>query len=202
MKTIFTTLAIVAAATSFAQSHNVKTLQIGETLPLQEVTMPSATNGKTITLGTAGTAKGLIVMFSCNTCPYVVKSQPRTKEVMKYAAEKGLGMVIVNSNEAQSNDVDSYKEMEKYAKKQGYTVPYVMDVHAQAADLFGATNTPEVYLFDGNKKLVYKGAMEDNPSDPASSTKMFLKNAIDNMLAQKTIDPDKTKSIGCGIKRS
>jgi hypothetical protein len=202
MKTSLTTLAIIAATTTFAQTHNVKALQIGEALPLQEVTMPSATNGKTITLGSVGTAKGLIVMFSCNTCPYVIRSQPRTREVMKYAAEKGLGMVIVNSNEAQSEDVDSYKEMEKYAKKQGYTVPYVMDVHAQVADVFGATHTPEVYLFDANHKLVYKGAMEDNPSDPASSTRMFLKNAINNMLAQKTIDPDKTKSIGCGIKRS
>ncbi|MDR3681772.1 MAG: thioredoxin family protein [Flavipsychrobacter sp.] len=204
MKNIFTVLAfsIAAIGTTYAQGHKVQQLQIGETLPLQQVNMPSATNGKTITLGTSATAKGLLVMFSCNTCPYVIKSQPRTKEIMKYAAEKGVGMVIINSNEAQSEDVDSYKEMEKYAKKQGYTVPYVMDVHAQVADVFGATHTPEVYLFDANKKLVYKGAMEDNPSEPASSTKMYLKDAINSMLAQKSIDPDKTKSIGCSIKRS
>ncbi len=205
MKTFIAALALATLAFNFpgrAQTHKVTQLQIGETLPMPDFTMPSATNGKTITLGTAATPKGIIVMFSCNTCPYVIKSQARTKEIMKYAAEKGVGMVIVNSNEAQSNDVDSYDAMKAYAKKQGYSVPYVMDVHAQLADLFGATHTPEVFLFDGNKKLVYRGAMEDNPSDPSASTKMFLKEAINNMLAQKTIDPDKTKSIGCSIKRS
>lgn len=204
MKTILAALAFSMAAINVAnaqQAHDIHQLAIGETLPLQTVTMPSATNGKTITLGNAVTSKGLIVMFSCNTCPFVVKSQARTREIMKYAAEKGLGMVIINSNEAQSNDVDSYKEMERYAKKQGYTVPYVVDVHSQAADQFGATHTPEVYLFNADKKLVYRGGMEDNPADPASSTKMYLKDAIDNLLANKPITPDRTKSVGCSIKR-
>jgi len=132
----------------------------------------------------------------------VIKSQARTKEVMKYAQEKGIGMVIINSNEAQRDEADSYNAMVKYAKAQGYKVPYLVDEHSELADMYGATHTPEVFLFNGNKELVYKGAMEDNPSNPGSSKQMFLKNAINNMLAKKAIDPNSTKSIGCSIKRN
>jgi hypothetical protein len=132
----------------------------------------------------------------------VIKSQPRTKEIMQYATENGIGMVIINSNEGQRKDADSYEAMRKYAQEQGYTVPYLVDDNSVLADMFGATHTPEVYLFDANKKLVYRGAMEDDPSDPTHSKYMYAHQAIANMLANRPITPNRTKSIGCGIKRS
>ena len=190
----------IAAAPVFAQS-GIKSIEIGTKASGADKELKNA-NGASTSLNKAATARGLIVMFSCNTCPYVIKSQARTKEVMKYAQEKGIGMVIINSNEAQRDEADSYNAMVKYAKTQGYKVPYLVDEHSELADMYGATHTPEVFLFNGNKELVYKGAMEDNPSDPASSKQMFLKNAINNMLAKKAIDPNSTKSIGCSIKRN
>jgi hypothetical protein len=160
-----------------------------------------ASSGGKVSLDMAKTKKGLLVLFSCNTCPYVVKAQTRTTEMVQHAVASGIGTIIVNSNEAQRGDDDSYKEMKKYALKQGYKVPYVMDDKSALADAFGASRTPEVFLFDGEGKLVYKGAMEDNPSNPAESKSIFLKTAIDNMVAGKAIDPNNTKSIGCSIKR-
>jgi thioredoxin-related protein len=166
-----------------------------------DVNMKS-TDGKQVSLNNAKTDNGLIVMFSCNTCPYVIKSQSRTKEVMEYAKAHEIGMVIINSNEAQRGEADSYEAMVKYAKKQGYTVPYVVDEKSKLADAFGASHTPEVFLFDANGKLIYKGAMEDSPGSPADSKEMYLKKAMDNMLAELPVDPNTTKSIGCSIKRS
>lgn len=193
-------LGLVLGATAFAQ-NNIKSIDVGTSLPMGDKVVKSVSK-EDVTLSGAKTDKGLIVMFSCNTCPYVIKSQARTTEVMKYAKAKGLGMVIVNSNEAKRDSDDSYKAMSKYAKKQGYEVPYVVDENSAMANAFGATRTPEVFLFDANGKLVYKGAMEDNPANPSESQSMFLKDAIDNMLSGKTIDPNSTKSIGCTIKRA
>jgi len=200
MKKILLAGLLLTAVQSYAQS-TFETLAIGSTIPMGDVNMKS-TEGKQVSLNNAKTDNGLIVMFSCNTCPYVVKSQPRTKEVMEYAKAHEIGMVIINSNEAQRGEADSYEAMVKYAKKQGYAVPYVVDEKSKLADAFGASHTPEVFLFDANGKLIYKGAMEDNPGSPADSKVMYLKKAMDNMLAELPVNPNTTKSIGCSIKRS
>lgn len=186
--------------TPAAASATPAPLAIGAAIPQAGLNM-KGTDGGEMSLGKAKTDKGLVVMFSCNTCPYVIKSQERTREAIKFAAEKGVGMVILNSNTAKRDGDDSYEAMSKYAKEQGYSVSYLVDENNRLADEFGATRTPEVFLFDGKGKLVYKGAMEDNPADPASSTKMYLKDAIEKMVSGKKIDPNTTKSIGCSIKR-
>lgn len=199
MKNLLLTAALFSSFSVLAQ-NNIKSIEIGSEIPMANQAMKSA-DGKTITLEKAKTNEGLLVMFSCNTCPYVIKSEARTKEMMAYAMEKKIGMVIINSNEAKRSEEDSDKEMAKYAKKMGYKVPYVIDEKSAVADAFGATRTPEVFLFDGNGKLMYKGAMEDNPSSPAESKNMFLKDAIDKITMGQVPDPNSTKSIGCTIKR-
>lgn len=178
----------------------MKTLPIGATIPSGAVKMKS-TDGKSYSLNEIKTNKGLLVMFSCNTCPYVIKSQQRTAEVMKMAKEKGIGTVVINSNDAQRAKEDSYEAMKKYGKAQNYFMPYLLDEQSNMANAFGATRTPEVYLFDANARLVYTGAMEDNPSDPANSKEYYLANALKNMNGDIAIEPATTKSIGCSIKR-
>ncbi len=187
------------ATDSFGQ--NLTSLSIGSSIPKADV-KTTTVNGRQISLNDVKTRKGLLVIFSCNTCPYVIKAQERTREMIGFATERGLGMIIINSNVAQRDDADSPEAMKSYAKEQGYRVPYVMDKNTELADAFGATRTPEVFLFDGNGKLVYKGAMEDNPSKPSESKAIYLKTAIDNMVNNRPIDPNSTKSIGCTIKRS
>lgn len=197
-KILITVAAGIITSVSLAQ---IQSLEIGSSMPMADKTMKSV-DGKEVSLDKARTKNGLLVMFSCNTCPYVIKSQDRTKEMMKYAAGKGIGMVVINSNEAKRNEDDSYEAMKEYGKKQSYSAPYVVDQASALADAFGATRTPEVFLFDKDGKLVYKGAMEDNPSNPGESKSMYLKDAMDNMLTGKQIEPNTTKSIGCTIKRN
>lgn len=175
-----------------------QSIEIGSPLPAADMSM-LATDKKRYTLNEIKTKKGLLVMFSCNTCPYVIKSQARTKEMMALAQKNGIGMVIVNSNSAQRGDQDSYEAMVKYGELQGYNVPYVVD-EGPVVTAFGASHTPEVFLFDDAGKLVYKGAMEDNPADPGKSTKLYLKDAMNNLVANKAINPQSTRSIGCSIK--
>lgn len=199
MKNLLIAAALSTSIVATAQ-NNIKSIEIGSEIPMASTAMKS-TDGKTITLDKAKTTNGLLVMFSCNTCPYVIKSEARTKEMMEYAKSKNIGMVIINSNEAKRGDEDSDKAMAKYAKKMGYKVPYVIDEKSAVADAFGATRTPEVFLFDGNGKLMYKGAMEDNPTTPNESKELYLKAAIDKMMVGQVPDPASTKSIGCTIKR-
>ncbi len=212
-KILFSAAFMAVSAAGFAQtsmepplpgattgSGTIETLNINDPIPMASVQLKT-TSGKTTSLEQNMNKNGLLVMFSCNTCPYVVKSQPRTIEVMKMAEKMNVGMVVLNSNAAQRKDADSYEAMVSYASKQKYTVPYAVDEQNQLADAFGAMHTPEVYLFDAKGKLVYKGAMEDNPSDPVNSKKMFLADAMKNMTAGKEINPAETKSIGCSIKR-
>jgi thioredoxin-related protein len=144
---------------------------------------------------------GVLVMFSCNTCPFVIKNQAPTKATMDYAKAHNIGMVIINSNEAKREGDDSYAAMQKYAKSQNYNVPYLVDEDSKLADMFGASHTPEIFLFNSKGKLVYKGAMNDNPGNPEEAKVKYIENAIDAVVAGKEIDPKVTKSVGCSIKR-
>ena len=175
-------------------------LNIGDTLPNATVKLKDV-SGKQISLQAAKKENGLLVMFSCNTCPYVVKYQQRTKEICAYAQKMNIGIVVLNSNEAQRADDDSYDAMKKYAKAQNYNWFYAVDENNKLADAFGANRTPECFLFDKNLKLVYHGAIDDNANDAAKVGRMHLQIAIDEMKAGKEIATKTSKSIGCGIKR-
>lgn len=188
------------AAKGAAKVTTIKSLPIGARLPLGGNRFESA-DGRIISLSQEMGQKGLVVMFSCNTCPYVLKAQGKTKEVMHTAKELRIGMVIVNSNEAQREEDDSKIRMRDYANWQQYIAPYIVDERAQLANAFGATRTPEVFLFSADGKLVYKGALEDNPADPGHSTRHYLVEAMQAVAADKPINPKETKSIGCSIKR-
>jgi thioredoxin-related protein len=182
------------------QAKTYKSLPLGSRIPNADVLMTSY-DGRKTSLQQEKTSKGLIVMFSCNTCPYVIKAQGRTREAMTQANQMGIGMVVINSNEAQRDEEDAPLRMREYAEIQKYTVPYVMDEGSRMADVFGATRTPEVFLFDAKGKLVYKGALEENPAEPEKSMHGYLVEAMRAMIAGKPINPSETKSIGCSIKR-
>jgi len=175
-------------------------LAIGSGIPNANVSLTSY-DGRRTTLQQEKKGKGLIVIFSCNTCPYVVKAQPRTREVMSQTAQMDIGMVVINSNEAQRETDDAPMRMREYAEIHQYTSPYVIDEGSRMADAFGATRTPEVFLFNAKGKLVYKGALEDNPAEPEKSTHGYLIEAMRALVDNKAINPKETKSIGCSIKR-
>jgi thioredoxin-related protein len=158
-------------------------------------------SGMEVSFKDAQKKNGLLVMFSCNTCPVVKRYQSRTMEVCKYALGKEIGVVLLNSNEATRDDGDSYNDMKEYAKAQGYFFNYVVDQNSAMADAFGANRTPECFLFDSNGKLVYHGAIDDNSSGPEEVTRKHAIVAMEEMLSGKDITQKVTRSVGCTIKR-
>ncbi|MEI6945756.1 thioredoxin family protein [Paraflavisolibacter sp. H34] len=194
-KLLFTTLAAMGLL-----SFTVNELPIGSPIPKPEVKMKDI-SGQEISLQQAKKKNGLLVMFSCNTCPYVIKNQKRTAEACSYAAKNDLGVVLINPNEAQRSDADSYEAMKAYAKDQKYNWYYALDKDSELADAFGANRTPECFLFNKEGKLVYHGAIDDNPSNEESVTRTHLKAAMDEMLAGKDVSVKTSRSVGCTIKR-
>lgn len=200
-KALYITLAAAAAFFGFA----FKNILVYDELPLNS-SIPEAgykmkdVSGKEISLDEAKTAKGLLVIFSCNTCPYVKLSETRIKEYSDYCLGNGIGCVIVNSNEAQRNEADSFDEMVKYYQAQKLKCYYTVDANSKLANAFGAMRTPQCFLFN-SKGLVYKGAIDDNVKDPAAVKEAFLKNALTAVVKNETPKTQETKSIGCTIKR-
>src|SRR5215203_2610966 len=200
MKKIFSFVALTVAIALTGFSYN-KELPIGSPMPKANMQMEDV-SGKKLSLLDARKANGLLVMFSCNTCPYVIKNQPRTKEIAAFAQENNIGIILVNSNEAQRNDDDSFDAMKQYAKQQGYKWYYVTDNGSELADAFGANRTPECFLFNKSDKLVYHGAIDDNPGGEASEVgRRHLKEAMIEMLSDKDVSVKTSRSIGCNIKR-
>lgn len=183
-------------------------LEIGAKAPKAEVKMADV-SGAEYSLNDLKKENGLLVVFSCNTCPFVVGNPGKDSEgwegryniAHKQAQKAGVGMVLVNSNEAYRDEVDSMLRMQNQAKEKGYTMPYVVDENHVVADAFGALTTPHIYLFDKDVKLVYKGAIDDNVNDSKAAKEFYLKDALENLAAGKKIDPNSTRQLGCSIKR-
>lgn len=175
-------------------------LPLGAGLPQPDLKMKDI-SGKEISLSDAKQKNGLLVMFSCNTCPYVIKNQSRTREVCILAAEKEIGVALLNSNEANRGGDDSLEEMIAYAKAQSYNWPYLVDKNAALADAFGANRTPECFLFNREGKLVYHGAIDDNPGDATAVGRKHLIQALTELSENKEIAVKQSRSVGCTIKR-
>jgi hypothetical protein len=198
MKLIFTTVLALLVAQGI--SAQLQPLALGSSIPKAEIRMKDV-SGKLISLSDVRTPNGLLVMFSCNTCPYVEKNQARTRAIGSLAQEKGIGFIVLNSNEGSRDQDDSYKDMQQYARAQQYAWPYTIDSKNELADAFGASRTPECYLFDSDGKLVYQGAIDDNPADQSKIKRKHLELAINEMLEGKDVTVKKSRSVGCSIKR-
>ncbi len=181
-------------------------LKIGDALPAADVKLMDV-GGREITLAGLKQDNGLLVIFSCNTCPFVVGSEGsegwegRYPALGEYCQANKIGMVLVNSNEAKREQGDGYTDMQNRHKLMGYTSPYVLDKDHAVADAFGARTTPHVFLFDKDLKLSYKGAIDDNVENAGAVTQHWLKDAMAAQVAGKAIDPKITRNMGCGIKR-
>ena len=164
-------------------------------------------NGNATSLSQEAKANGLIVVFSCNTCPFVVGSpnfpgwEEQYEGLKSLAEQNEIGFVLINSNEAKRNGADSFEEMEKHAKNEGYSMPYLLDKNAGLANLLKAKTTPHVYFFDGAYKLIYTGSIDNIWDGKRKKDVSYLKNAINNHVNQKKIKPNETPAKGCSIKR-
>jgi len=200
---------ILLAATFFS-TLSFTQLKINDLAPLTDYQM-EATDGTQLTLDNVKGESGTLVIFSCNTCPFVVGYKDGSfpgwernyNAIMRVAQEKGVGMILVNANEANRTPTqsdDSIEEMHKRSTEQEYAMPYVIDKDSRLADAFGAKTTPHVYLFDKDNKLVYMGSI-DNTWDPKRKKDIpYLQNAFDK-LSEGKIKVAESQPRGCSIKR-
>jgi thiol-disulfide isomerase/thioredoxin len=142
----------------------------------------------------------LLVIFSCNHCPYVRAYEDRIINFVKEYKDKGLAVLYINSNEDKNYPEDSFDEMVKRAKEKNFPFPYVRDEDQSVARAFGATHTPEFFLFDKERKLRYHGRFDDNWREPENVQRHYLQEAIDALLDGNEVAEPEVHSIGCTIK--
>ena len=193
MKKVFFVI-IVLFSFSFAGELKIGQKSPGTNLFLKNV------DGNNLTLKQLKKENGILVIFSCNTCPWVVRWQDRYNSLAKLCSLNDIGFVAVNSNARLHNSVDSFDEMIYHAAINDYQFPYVLDKNAELAKLFGAMKTPHVYLFNKNDILVYRGAIDDNAKDANKVKKKYLENAIISSSREEKIKVETTKALGCSIK--
>lgn len=167
--------------------------------PKTDVMMESV-DGKKYSIDSIAGKAGTLVIFSCNHCPYAVKWEERIAAIGNEYMKKGFGVMVINSNDIAAVPDDGMEHMKTRAKDKKFEFPYVIDADSSVARAFGASKTPEVFLFDKNKELVYWGAVDDNADDAKAVKKHYLKDALDAVAADKTPETQETKAIGCGIK--
>jgi len=193
-------LALVAGAGMAGEMAAKPTaLAIGGNVPAADVKMKGV-DGNEVTLKDVMGAKGTLVVFTCNACPYAKGWESRIVELGNTYAGKGIGVIAINANDPKVVADDGYDQMVSRAKERGMKYPYVVDATSQVAKAFGAARTPEAFLFDANGKLVYHGAVDDNVESAEKVTKTYLKDALDSVVAGKEVSVKETKAVGCGIK--
>lgn len=188
------------AAPGGNEQEKFPTIDIGTKLPAADSKMKDI-SGNTKALKDYSTENGLLVVFSCNTCPFVVYWEDRYPALKKLADELKVGIVMINSNEMKRGNDDSYEAMQAHAKDKNYNWPYLLDKDSKVANAMGAKTTPHVFLFDKDLKLVYKGAIDDNYEKASEVKEHYLENAMRNMSTGKKIEPNTTKPVGCSVKR-
>lgn len=160
-------------------------------------------DGKMVSLADYKDAKGFIVIFTCNTCPYAVAYEDRIIALDKKYAKLGYPVIAIMPNNVEVQPKDSMEDMKARAKAKGFTFPYLMDAGQKIYPQYGATKTPHVYVLQktnkGNK-VKYIGAIDDNYQDAAAVKVKYVENAVDALLKGKDVPETKTRAIGCTIK--
>jgi peroxiredoxin len=202
MKRIALLLLVVAGLFSLSPSD----FNTGSKAPKTKLKMQDI-SGEEYALEDMKGEKGLIVIFSCNTCPFVVGNdnfggwEQQYNDVHAFAKKTGYEMVLINSNAAKRSGDDSFKAMKEHAAKNKYTMKYLVDKDAELADAFGARTTPHVFLLDEKMKLRYQGPI-DNAHDAKSDRIKYLRNAISYQEKNQKITTPIVAPVGCSIKRT
>jgi len=201
MKKILTFSVLLIAAIGLFMAATSTTdgggLAVGDTAPnfsLKNI------DGKTVSLDTYKNAKGYVVIFTCNTCPYAVMYEQRIIELHDKYAAKGYPVIAINPNDPEVKPGDSLEKMQQRAAAKEFPFAYLLDVGQEVYPAYGATKTPHIYLLDANKTVQYIGALDNNPQDAAAVSTRYVEEAIAALDAGKKPAITYTKAIGCSIK--
>ena len=157
-------------------------------------------DGKFYTLDSFKDYKILVMIISCNHCPYVKAYEDRMVEIQRDYLDKGVRFVVINPNDDMRYPEDSFENMIKRAKEKGFNFPYLRDESQDIPRYLGARYTPEVYVFDENRRLRYHGGIDDNYEDPGAVKRHYLRDALDCLIEGREVENPETPAIGCTIK--
>jgi hypothetical protein len=198
-------ICLIVSFSGYAQTTN--TLEIGDLAPSSSYSMMNI-DGSQVSITDINGENGALVIFTCNSCPFVVGRgettegwEGRYNGIIALASENGFGTLLVNSNAARRSDSDSFVKMKSRAMEIGYLAPYVIDEDSKLANNFSARTTPHVFLFNSDLELIYMGAIDDNVYSSEEVEEHFLKDAITRSAEGKRIKIKSTKAVGCSIKR-
>jgi len=168
--------------------------------PAPDFSLPNV-DGRTVSLGDFAEAPALLVIFMCNHCPYVKHVASGLAKLAKEYQARGVAVVGINANDADHYADDSPERMKEEVRSRGYTFPYLYDETQEAAKAYRAACTPDFYVFDAQRKLVYRGQMDDSrPNSGVPVTGRDLRAALDAVLAGRPVPPNQKSSMGCNIK--
>lgn len=199
MKNLIVVFIMLVSVTVLASDGKGK-VGLGDAAVYTDVKMLDI-SGEKISLEDVKKENGVLVLFSCNSCPFVLKWEDRFPDVKAWADKNDVGMVVVNSNHQKRDGADSYDEMKKHASEKGYNFYYALDENSLLANAFGGQTTPHAFLFDSKMELVYKGAIDDSYKSADDVKQAYLKDAISNLGHGEKVAVAETKPVGCSIKR-
>lgn len=174
-----------------------RVLAIGADAPLTDVALRNVDN-RQLTVQQVRGERGTLVVFTCNHCPYAQQWEARLTAIGNEFRSRGIGVIAVNPNDPNRIEEDGFDEMVRRHRAAGMQFPYVVDPGSRLAAAYGATKTPEVYLFDRAMHLVYHGAIDDSVRGPGEAH--YLRDALRALLAGRPVNPATTRSVGCGIR--
>lgn len=157
-------------------------------------------DGKTWSLDSFSDARVLVVVFTCNHCPYAKASEDRLIAIQRDYADRGVRLVAVNPNDECAYPADSFDQMKVHAHEEGWTFPYLRDETQEVARAYDAACTPDIFVFDDKRLMRYNGRMDDDWQEPASVTRQDLRVALDCVLAGESLPFEPVPSMGCSIK--
>jgi peroxiredoxin len=172
-------------------------LKIGSTAP--DFSLPGI-DGQNYSLDNFNKSKGFIVIFSCNHCPYVRAYENRIKKLQSDYSNKAISVLAINSNDSDQYEDDSFENMKLRAAEMNFNFPYLRDEDQSVARAYGASHTPEIFLFNNERKLVFHGKIDDNWRDETKVKSSYLKDAVEELINGKEISVPETFTIGCTIK--
>jgi len=203
MKQSLALASLIAVAALSAPLHAddaaPKALAIGAAIPMAGEKMKNV-DGSAIAVADVKGSKGTLVIFTCNACPWAKAWEDRIVALGNEYKGKGIGVIAVNANDPGKVAEDGYDQMKTRAKDKNFGFPYVVDATSNLARAYGATRTPEAFLFDAQGRLVYHGTIDDNAQEPDKVSTRYLSDALAAVTSGKEIAVKETKAMGCGIK--
>ncbi len=173
------------------------TIDVGKAAPSFNL---KGVDGESHSLDDYAGKKALVVVFTCNHCPAAVKAEDRLIQIQSDYADRGVQLVAINPNEDKGHPTDSYEHMIERARDKGFNFPYLRDETQEIARAYGAVRTPHVFLLDGDRKVAYRGRIDDNIDDVNAVRRHDLREAIEEVLAGKSVSVQSTESVGCSVK--